>query len=834
MSLRLASLLAVLAALLPAQRGDAPGEVQPPLPAGLVVPPAPVLTADAALRTFALPDGLRIELVASEPLVNDPVAMTFAADGRLWVVEMRGFMPNVDGEGELEPNGRVVVLRDNDGDGRMDESSVFLDGLVLPRGVALCGDGVLVIEPPDLWLWRDTDGDGRGDRKERVADGFEEGLLNVEHAGNSPLWGLDNWLYLAKYPWRLRRMSDGWQRQPALGGGQWGLSQDDRGRLHFNYNSDWLRADAYPSHYALRNPHLGRAAGVNVQLGHDQRVWPSRITPGVNRGYRQGQLREFKLATFTAVCAPLVYRGDALPDCRGDVFVCEPSANLVRRGVFETADGRWSARNAYDEREFLTSTDERFRPVNLHDGPDGALYVVDMYRGIVQHRNFVTSWLRKQILDRGLDKPLGLGRIYRIVPQSWRRTPVPDLASATSGALVAELGHANGWRRDTAQRLLVERRDRSVAGDLLALANGAGPWPARLHALWTLEGIGALDRYALLPLLDDDEPRVRAAVVRLAEPLLRAGDPVLMGRLSARLDEPDRDVRLQMVATLGEADHPSATILLAGLAERNHGDGELRSLLLSGLRDRELEFLETHIAPSPAVIARDPGALALVQELARCVVRARDPARSERLLASPMAGVAASRLAVLEGTLAALPKGDARKGSLPLPPASMALDALARATDPQVRALGEQLAAAASEAATASKPPRDEQEFLARGQRGYAAVCAACHLSSGEGMGGQAPALKDSAWVLGPPERLLRILLHGVTGPIDVDGERFDGTMSGWGMHSDDNLAAIASYVRRAWGNAGTLITTADVRAVRDACRERSAPWTAAELMEIR
>ena len=229
-----------------AQRGDKAGEAQPDLPPDLEVPAAPPLAPDAARDSLQVAAGFRVELVAAEPLIQDPICMSFDADGRIWVVEMRSFMPDVDGHGELEPTSRVVVLEDDDGDGRMDRSRVFLDKLVLPRALALVDGGLLLIEPPNMWFHEDKDGDGRADTKELIAEGFGAGLVNPEHAANGLLHGLDNWIYMANHPLRLKRRPDGsWLQEPTLTSGQWGLSMDDRGRLFFNYNSDFLRSNLY-------------------------------------------------------------------------------------------------------------------------------------------------------------------------------------------------------------------------------------------------------------------------------------------------------------------------------------------------------------------------------------------------------------------------------------------------------------------------------------------------------------------------------------------------------------------------------------------------------------
>ena len=251
------------------------------------------------------------------------------------------------------------------------------------------------------------------------------------------------------------------------------------------------RGDRSRRSFSGRAPNRGL---LNVQVARDQRVRPIRKTPGVNRGYQKGTLGpDGRLARFTAACSPLVYRGDALPSAfRGDAFVCEPAGNLVKRNVLvETASGPRALES--DAPEFLASTDERFRPVHLMDGPDGALYVVDFYRGVIQHRVFVTTYLRRRIVERGLESPTGLGRIWRIVPEGFERPRPRRLRPHASSALVDLLQSPNGWCRDTAQRLLVERQDRTVEPALRRLASSASDHRTRLHALWTLEGLGRYD-----------------------------------------------------------------------------------------------------------------------------------------------------------------------------------------------------------------------------------------------------------------------------------------------------------------------------------------------------
>ncbi|MDY6945248.1 MAG: PVC-type heme-binding CxxCH protein, partial [Pseudomonadota bacterium] len=270
-----------------AQSGDRPGEKQQPPPAHIKSPPAPALSAEAALQTFRVAPGFKVELVASDPLLFDPVAMTIGPDGRLWVVEMRAYMPNVDGIGEDAPIGTIATLEDTDDDGRMDKRTEFADGLILPRALALVADGVLVAEPPNLWFMRDTDNDGKADDKQLVANDYGN-PSNPEHSANGLLWGFDNWIYSANHTTRFRYRRGAWQREPTAFRGQWGIAQDDFGQLYFNNNSVALYTDTLPADYLLRNRHLPNPRGSNVQLARADEIstWPARVTTGVNRGYR--------------------------------------------------------------------------------------------------------------------------------------------------------------------------------------------------------------------------------------------------------------------------------------------------------------------------------------------------------------------------------------------------------------------------------------------------------------------------------------------------------------------------------------------------------------------
>ena len=734
MLLRILFILLIAASPLAAQRGDKRQQQVAPVPSEKI-PPAPPLSAEAALKTFKLPAGFRIELVASEPLVEMPVALTFDPDGRIWVVEMRGFMPNLEGKGEEEPVGRVVILEDTDGDGRMDKRTIFLDGLVMPRAVCIVRDGALVGEPPNLWFCRDTDGDGTCDEKTSVASDFGN-RKNPEHCASGLLWAQDNWIYSLYHTNRYRNTTGKWERQPTINRVQWGLSQDDFGRLFYTANSDHLRGDLVPSQYVDERGLTNKLAGLGTKIAQDQSVWPIRVTPGVNRAYEPKQLRaDGTRATFTAACGTCIYRGDALPaDFYGNAFVCEPAANLVRRDVLSEKDGVIVAKNAYNKAEIFASTDERFRPVNVYTGPDGALYIVDMYHGIIQHRTYVSSYLHKQIEARGLDRPQNQGRIYRIVHQSKAPGPRPGLRRASALELVKHLSHPNGWWRDTAQRLLIERADMSVLPALKSVLDNTTNTHARLHALWTLEGLAGLDIATLQTALDDKEPKIRAASIRLAEPFLRnpkldAG--ALLEKILQLKNDMTADVQIQLALTLGEL--------------------EQNAIIQTAL---------TNLAKS----AKFP----LAQDAARFSLASRE----------------------------------AIKPAAPATPASPA------------------------------SPPEPQRQFEA-GKAVYEMTCFACHQPHGLGQEGLAPPLVGSAWTTGSVQRLVRIVINGMRGPITVNQQIFELDMPSLAVLDDEQIAAVLTYVRHEWGHSASAVDAATVKKIREATANREDAWTEAELLKI-
>ena len=534
--------------------------VNRPWPPGVQKVPdqSPALSPADALKTFYMPPGYRLELVASEPLVQDPVAMDWDADGRLWIVEMPGFVPNLTApEPNLAPIGRVVVLEDKNNDGVMDKRTVFADGLALVRAVKVLDHGVLVGEPPNAWLMHDTNGDLKMDTKESVTDLYGRRDGRVEQNANMFFWAMDNRMYTANGDLMLRLKDGKFEVQKTLNRGEWGATQDDAGRVYRNTNSEAIHVDLVPTAYYARNPNLIRTRGSYENLTDDttnvNATWPVRPNPGTNRSYQFGILRpDGTLAAFTSVCAPLIYRGDRLPaELYGNAFLAEPAANLVSRVVLRDDGSTLRAKKAYDGAEFIASTDERFRPVFLANAPDGTLYIADMYRGVIQQRADITEYLRDQITSRRLEEPTGMGRIYRVMHDSTRRGPAPSLSRATPTQLAQALAHPNGWWRDKAQELLVERGSKGVEPSLRQMATTAADYRARLHALWTLDGNDGIDVATVTRALEDTSRDVRVAALRIAERWMGTEGHPIQAAVLKRLDDGDWAVRAQLAASIG-------------------------------------------------------------------------------------------------------------------------------------------------------------------------------------------------------------------------------------------------------------------------------------------
>jgi mono/diheme cytochrome c family protein/glucose/arabinose dehydrogenase len=878
--------------------GDQSSPANRPWPPGVqkVSDESPALSPAAALETFYMPPGYHLELVASEPMIQDPIVMDWDPAGRLWAVEMPGFVPNLTApEPNMDPIGRVVVLEDTNNDGKMDKRTVFADGLILARALKVLDTGVLVGEPPYAWLMHDTNGDLKMDKKEQVTDIYGRREARVEQNANGFHWGLDNWMHTANGDQILRFKDGKFEVQRSLSRGEWGVTHDDAGRIYRNTNESSVHVDFVPTPYFMRNPNLLRTRGSYEPLRDPDNavniVWPARPTPGTNRAYQFGIRREDgTLNRFTAVCAPLVFRGDRLPaDVYGNMFVAEPAANLVSRIVLEDDGTTLQARKAYERGEFLSSTDERFRPVYLSDAPDGTLYIVDMYRGVIQQRADITEYLRDHIVSRKLEQPNGHGRIYRVVHETTRRDPKRMTSKAAPAELVQTLSHPNGWWRDTAQRLLVERGVATAVPALVKLAAEATDWRTRLHALWTLDGTDRLAPEVVVNALEDASAEVRTSAIRLAERWLgQAGHPVQAAVLK-RLDGAGWAERKQLAASLGALPSGVREAAIASLLDRYADDPMAMDAALSGVRGAEAALLErivqvTSGAQPPADVggrqpadpsAQTPQREAAITMIAATLIRGGQDATIQNVLASiadesrpawqraalllgaevavlgvPMPGTPPARRG---GPISAAAPCPTCPGGRAGPGGAYAFPQAPRPT-PRRRVLRlsrepmglTAVAAGSGDLATrgatllaviewpgkpgAAEPIRpltaDEQLRFNTGQEVYRNICQSCHQPDGRGQERLAPTLIDSELALAAPEIPARILLNGKEGPV--------GLMPPVGsVLSDEQIAAVLTYVRREWGQPGTPVEASTVREVRALTAGRARPWTNEELLAI-
>lgn len=744
--------------------------------ADLKIPPLPPAKT---LELFDLEEGFRIELVAHEPDIIDPVAMDIDRDGRLWVVEMQSYMPIHDKEDqetsikERVPESRVVVLEDTNGDGRMDKSRVFMDNLVLPRAIKVMDQGVLIATPPNVWFIQDTTGNGIGDTMDIIYDSYgEPDTDNVEHMPNGLMWGMDNWLHSSHSGVESIRFRNGvWETRPFEELHQWGITQDDWGRLYSSHNTRTLTTHFVPYGYSHRHPDFDLEEGIYENIAESETMWPAHAT-GVNRGYRiNNEVREDgTLKRSTSTTGPVIYRGDQFgEEYRGNAFVPEPAANLIKRfvGIDENpGEIEASALFAYRDREFLTSTDERFRPVNMYNAPDGSLYVIDMYRGLFQHARFLTDHLREYTVEHGLHLPAGggqFGRIYRIVREDRDiNYDTPKLSGKepieTAGFLTSE----NGLLRDLAQQILVQRSPAEAIPELESMAlDGTAEFYTRLQALWTLEGYDQVhypsERLSTVAVkaLDDTHPRIRAAAIRILESHIRQGSEELFNRLVQLADkEPDPYPLLQLIASAGESDTPQSLHLIAKVLNDYPENKYFREMAITGVYQREVDLMDLLRKEYHWQEGEDENRDWILIELAQAA------------MAEP---------------------------------------------DPELQLTGEEL------------------RLFELGEQQYR-TCLPCHGGQGQGVEGLTLPLTDSQWAEGDPAPLIRILLQGFRGGAEEQGKDVAGVMPAHRFMSDKELAGVLTYIRHSWDIDAGPIFPHEVEEVRNITEDRTSEWTPEEL----
>jgi putative membrane-bound dehydrogenase-like protein len=724
--------LVLLLTLPPARADEKPG-----------VPPQGPLQPREALASLRVPKGFKVELVACEPDVVDPVAMCFDEDGRIYVCEMRGY-PNAGvGTGTIT-SGRIKRLEDKDGDGFYETSTVWADNLRFPTGLQPWKGGLLVANAPQLLYLEDSKGEGKADKRRVLYDDFN--LANIQQLVNSLQFGMDNWVHgcagsdggkvrSAEKPnapaVTLRARGIRFHAdvpaslEPTTGGGQYGLTPDAWGRWFTATNSQHLRHLVLPDHYLRRNPELAVPATTLDIPDHGPACKVHRISPfeawRVERTTRRAEgpdAQRFPSTELvpggfvTSACSPLVYVAADFPESyRGNVFVCDPANNLVHRDVLVPNGATFVAKRGDADCEFLASTDTWFRPVSLTLGPDGAIYVLDFYREVIETPLSLPDDIKKKL---NLESR-GRGRIWRIVAETEGkkpRPPQPRLSKATTEQLVGHLAHDNLWWRLTAQRLLIERQDAAAAPALAKLAREGKSGPARAHALWTLDGLGKLDTELVEAALKDTEPGVREQALQLSEKRL-AGSERLRKAATTLAEDSDPRVRFQAAFTLGETDTPEAVAALGRIARRDAADPWTQSAVLSSV-GRSAPALLAALAADADFTRNAPAArLQFLRRLAALVGAKADDAELAKaldLVTAPGREPGAWQAAVLEGLGQGTQNGPRPLSKVWANPPRALRDATARA-----RVLFTEAAAASGDAKRTPEERAEAVRLLAHG-----------------------------------------------------------------------------------------------------------------------
>lgn len=544
---------------------------------------------EESMARMQIAPGYKVERFAAEPDVLSPVAMDIDEDGRIYVVEDRAYPLDVNGR-----VGRVKLLEDTNGDGRPDRTTVFAEKLVMPTGVMRWRKGILVTDPPDIWYLEDTNGDGKADVRTKVLTGFA--FTNPQHTANGPVYGLDNWIYVAhenasipvvfqkefgdrgsdirfesrpeaalkEHGRSVRFRPDTFQIEALSGSSQFGHAFDDFGR-HFVLNNTYhSRHEVIEARYLNRNPDLPVASAAEEMSDHGI---PAKVFP-IAPNTRFEMLTN--VGEFTSACGLTLWRGGA--------FVAEPAHNLVHRDLYRPAGASFKASRDREGAEFLASRDPWFRPVNFYAGPDGSLYLLDFYRLVIEH----PEWMSTEAFKASNDLTAGIdrGRIYRITQDGVAPTKAPRLSNASAAELVAHLADENSWWRRTAQRLLVDRKPPDAVPLLKSMAASHASPVARVHALWTLDGFGQLDTPSIRSALRDASPGVRENAIRLAEPRMGEERDLSAALLSMEKDT-DARVRFQLLCTLGFDSSPAAVAVRDRLLAADFADKWVQIAALS-------------------------------------------------------------------------------------------------------------------------------------------------------------------------------------------------------------------------------------------------------------
>ncbi|HCN82821.1 MAG TPA: dehydrogenase [Sphingobacteriaceae bacterium] len=628
--------------------------------------------AEKSLSTFELPPGFKIELVAAEPLINDPVDMEIDENGKMYVVEMKGEPFDQSGIGQ------VKVLIDTNGDGLLDQSTVFADSLRMPAGVMRWKKGVLVSDAPHVYYFEDTNGDNIADIKTKMLTGFDS--TDVETNANNPLFGLDNWIYLGNggrantdiyFPGKagsprlpdnarghmVRFRPEGNELEMLSSRTQFGHTFDAWGNHFMATNDNHIFQEVIAAQYLKRNPDqlVSNAEQSISDHGEAAEVFPITKNP-------ENQLLT-DVGIFTSACSITNYLGGAFPDefNNNTSFVAEPAQNLVHVDHLDKKGTVFSASRVLKNKEFLASTDPYFRPVNLYVGPDGALYVVDFYRQFIEGPEFMDEKVVKSAnLYNGTDK----GRIYRIsatgaAAATWMKKM--DLGKSNNAQLVEKLADVNSWWRLNAQRLLLDRNAKDAVPALIRMTQNSASPLGRLHALWTLEGMKELNTGLIIKALADKEPGVRENAIRMAEIHLNAS-PDLVPALLKLKGDPDMKVRYQLLNTLGFVNTAEANQARQQLLFKDINDEWVQIAALSAPPSQNIGLLDAVLAKFQPSI---PAYASLVQRLSAIAAASQQPKIIHELLRKAMMPVSASQTGWQASILKGIAEGLKSRKTIP-------------------------------------------------------------------------------------------------------------------------------------------------------------------------
>ncbi|WP_344789249.1 DUF7133 domain-containing protein [Postechiella marina] len=718
-----------------------------------------------SLEKYHIKEGFNLEVVASEPFIEAPVTMDFDNQGRMWVVEMRGYMQNLEGTGDDMPNGRITILQDLDNDGITDHSKIFLDSLVLPRAIAHVYGGLLYAEPPNLWFV-DIENDKPANRV--LVDSLYSGNGNVEHQPNGLMMHIDNWIYNAKSKYRYQKKNNKWIKEATTFRGQWGITKDNFGRLYYNTNSTQLIGDYVLPNTIIKNTFYKPEEALSKKLTPNQRVYPLHPT-AINRGYIKGRLdKDSILVNVTSACSPIIYRGDKYPESfKQNAFVCTPEANAVKRNILNFSSNKITAKQAVVGKEFIASTDEGFRPVNLFNAPDGNMYIVDMHRGILQDKVFLTPYLKKLYAKKKLDTIIGMGRILKVTNQNNTNNTTLNIANFNTTKLVKLLYHNNGWFRDRAQQLLITQKDKNAIPLLKNVLNDTSNSIAQIHAMHTLNGFNALNFELLEKILysNGDSSVISHALV-LLEQFAHENKVTSVKKITEHLFlKNNTEIDLYTILSLGRWVTLSKDDMFPALwqiSNKYKKDLLYQEALINSLRGLEEDYF--------------------------LYLNKNNKNSQDNVFTKVLDTTLTNKKNYIKNSVYG------KKGV--------------------------------------------KQNAKSAGQKIFKNLCATCHGINGEGVENLAPPLKNSEYISKSSKRLALVILHGLSGPIHVNGKLYElnTTMPGLVNNpdfSDKDIFNIIKYLQNTFSDAPKPINLDQIKKLRNIKPKNGGVFSETELLEL-